>query len=1386
MHAALHQYKLRLTNLNQANRSLKLGRLSSARDLDLMQAGHIDKLSTVEILERIASGKSVDLLSKLSARNEDANLLDRRLTRIFREVSTINEETGAYDLFLGYPFVEGKFLDGSVARCPVMLFPVRLVRNLQKGPRWRLEVPDGESISFNKTFFLAYEKFQQVRLPRTFWEEDIERQPDLQDLLNYLYAFFKEHELQVNFNSELFQFQVVPFADKNKDLLDKLELGKLKFQPTAVLGIFPQSDSALLQDYELLEKEAEGFGLDRFLEEGPALPAPKYIPEDQRYFVTPVDQSQEEALLAVKNGRSVVVHGPPGTGKSQVILNLVSDALARGQRVLVCSQKRAALDVVYRRLSDLGLGRFVALVHDHRADRARIFEKIRNQIDDIERFQRESADLRISQWEHDFRLDARKIDSYNGFFEKLQGALLDRERFGLSAHQLYERADARLRGLPLADLPLRFDQGALSRLLDRFRALLPYLEFFEEKYPLRFRKPFHLLGFEQRHHFADFLNRLPEECVELRAAKARTGLGAEVPGSPEDIQEALAAFDPVRVFFEDASLATGWAAFHCQDLKLGYVRRKLDSLEKIFDAMAGFEVLSDFNMTLFQDLKEHVEHYRAGAGKFGSLFSLGFLRARWYLKALLNDKGFKLKDDPLGVLYGEFRVLDRLVKHAESFSGQFFFEDLPLTDSPARLKLWLAGKRKQVEAVSIIRKVKVWRGLIPPVEAGKPAFNRAVWDRSLEQLDEVRAYLALLGKQLREWAAWLHPLQIEALRAAMDREEEAKLCRAWGSSLENDFEDLRSLDHLLADFQPDERLILTALEGDLAVLPSGEGPTFMQRLENTFSLRWIEALEARHPELLEVSARGMAAKREDYQDKVHSRQEKVIQLIVRQLKERILKRMEYNRLGNPVTYRDLGHQARKKRLLWSVRRMVREFWTESLSQLLPCWMASPESVAAVFPMERDFFDLVVFDEASQCYVERGLPVMLRGRQCVVAGDDKQLPPFDLYSVKVDEYEREVEEAGIALEVESTLDLARNVFQDCHLSWHYRSREEDLINFSNHAFYKGRLKTIPWAARRQEAALSFIRVDGVWEQNRNVVEARRVVALLEELVRQENPPTVGVVTFNFQQKELIRDELELRIQELGEMGDEVGVAAFFRAMAREDSEEMQGIFVKNIENVQGDERDVIVFSVAYARDAKGRLVTNFGLLNQKGGENRLNVAITRARKKVFLVCSFDPEALQVEQSLHAGPKLFKQYLLYARAVGSGNRPEVSRILAGLGDGGGEPEPDWDYAGPGLADRVASALEKRGWEVERNIGDTEYQLDLAVIDPGGGYLAGIEVEGPQYFSGKSPKEREVYRVKLLKSRGWVVARVWARNHFLREEEVVAELDALARAELERRKS
>lgn len=1357
MHAALHQYKIRLTNLSQSNRSLKLARLSRTRDLDLTATAFVNGMSPKEILEKVVAGKSVNLIKELSANHEATNLLDRHLNSIYREARTIQEETGTYDLFVGYPFVEGKFLDGSVARCPLLLFPVRLVRQLSRRPRWRLEIPEGEPIEFNNTFFLAYEKFQQIRLERSFWEAEIEHARDLQELLNSVYAFFRSQELALHFESDLFRFDLTPFPDLNKEELNSLKVGRLRLLPHAVMGIFPQSDSALLQDYEELESKAGDFGLEQiFSPKSVALPQQEYISEDQRYFVTPLDQSQEEALLAVKNGNSIVLHGPPGTGKSQVIINLVADALAQGQRVLVCSQKRAALDVVYERLEQLGLGRFAALVHDYRSDRALIFNKIRRQIDDIPQFELESRDLGASKWERDFRLHARQIDSFNSFFDRLNEALTSDEAFGIAPHFLYQMLLEKEEVLPVREIALRFDADSLDHLIARIREVLNYREYLDAEFPWRWRLSLHQRGTAYREKMLHFLEALPGRCEALWGMIQRAGVNMkEALGETEDRWK---TYMGLKNDLEQANFRQGWVDFYAQKLEVSFVRRKLDSLEKIFREMAQFKYLAGFQMTLFYDLEEHVLCYRDMHKKFGRLFSLPFLRARWFLNELLKDKEKKVSGSIFNEIWSEFSILQRLMKHAESLEGNFFFEDLPLTDSPGQLMSWAQEKRACLDMISSERKIRFWTSLKPFPDVASRSIAAAQWADFEARLGEIEHYISDRKQLEQEWKHWLHPHQIKIWENFLSEKGPVhELGTRWRSEFRQHFEELRQMDALLGEFRPLERQALDLIDDQLAKVEDPE--YFLDVFRDNFIRAWIESIERIQPELLETSSRRMEGRRKEYRDRVRERQEKVIELILRKLKARIVGQQEFNRLGNPVTYREISHQVRKKRLLWSVRKMVREFWEESLGQLMPCWLASPESVAAIFPMQANFFDLVIFDEASQCYVERALPVMLRGRQCVIAGDDKQLPPFDLYRVRVDENEHEIEEVGLALEVESVLDLARSSFVEQHLLWHYRSVEEELINFSNHAFYQGQLKIIPPSVHQSQPPIDFVKVEGTWERNSNRKEAEKVVELVGNLIQSPDSPSIGIVTFNYHQKELIADLFEMQIAEANARQAMEDVEMWQRALS--GTPEQPGLFVKNIENVQGDERDIIIFSVAYARNESGRLVTNFGLLNQRGGENRLNVAVTRARQRLIVVCSFLPSELSVDNAKHAGPRHFKQYLRYAQAVSRRNLPETERILAELAPLQEMPSRKGVLLDQNiLKERLEKGLQSRGFTVVRDVGETAYKVDLAVQGMPGAYVLGIEVEGENYFRGRSAKEREVYRWEVLERRGWEVLRVWTR--------------------------
>ncbi|MBQ1262239.1 MAG: DNA2/NAM7 family helicase, partial [Clostridia bacterium] len=375
----------------------------------------------------------------------------------------------------------------------------------------------------------------------------------------------------------------------------------------------------------------------------------------------------------------------------------------------------------------------------------------------------------------------------------------------------------------------------------------------------------------------------------------------------------------------------------------------------------------------------------------------------------------------------------------------------------------------------------------------------------------------------------------------------------------------------------------------------------------------------------------------------------------------------------------------------SVAKFVQKFDFE-LFKSIKVWLMTPEAVSEVLPQQNGLFDLLIFDEASQLYVEKSIPSIIRAKKVIIAGDHKQLRPSSLGEGRFDLTDELDEDAEIsaALEEESLLDLARFRYPDVLLNTHYRSKYEELIDFSNYAFYKGRLFVAPNTDTPEKPPIEVHQVkDAVWAGRSNRKEAERVVALLKDFINtRKNNETVGVIAFNAAQRDMIYDVLDEASAKDPAFG-----SAIRAEMARKDNGEDTGLFIKNIESVQGDERDVIVFSIGYAKNTQGRLVHNFGWLNQKGGENRLNVAISRAKKKIHIVTSFRPSELHLDDSKNEGPRILKKYLEYAFAISNGDKEEAERILQSFGETYGilPVAYETDYA-----QMVASALRERGYD------------------------------------------------------------------------------------------
>ena len=474
--------------------------------------------------------------------------------------------------------------------------------------------------------------------------------------------------------------------------------------------------------------------------------------------------------------------------------------------------------------------------------------------------------------------------------------------------------------------------------------------------------------------------------------------------------------------------------------------------------------------------------------------------------------------------------------------------------------------------------------------------------------------------------------------------------------------------------------------------------------------------------------------------------------------------------------KDYLYQISKKQKFWPIRKTV-EFYGNYILKLFPCWILSPENVSAILPLTKNLFDIVVFDEASQVFIESTIPTIYRGKNIVVAGDAKQLRPSTTFMRRYLGGDIEtLDDVSVqaALEVESLLDLAIARYESANLTYHYRSKSSELIDFSNAAFYSSSLQISPNISKSElSRPIERYMVNGKWVDRKNLAEAKKTVELLDEIFKtRKNNESIGIITFNNEQQSCIADLIDKEMAKNPDFR-----TAMLSERHRVENGEDSSIFIKNLENVQGDERDIIIFSIGYANNEEGKLYTNFGSLSAEGGENRLNVAITRAKSKVIVITSIEPEALKVDGAKNLGPKLLKKYLTYVRAVSSALGTDVKAILSELNPKESEEKETFSRLSP-IEERIKERLVKQGYTVDLNLGSEENRISLAVYDEKcDRYLVGVVLDRDAYKSSDSTMERDVYKPMFLESKGWSLIRVWSRDWWLYPGKVIKAITDLA---------
>jgi superfamily I DNA and/or RNA helicase len=1334
-HKILKTYLRRLTNLSGNSRSILLLRLANEQLIDLHKLSYLEKQNSFSIIKSLIATKPHTLCAIADARMEISNELSHKLKRLARIDDLIFEEKGSRDLHVGWPMMRGKFNDGTLLRAPLLYFPVKL---MQLKDKWVLELRKEVDLVFNKSFLLAYAYYNQIEvddnlLDRSF--EDFDTDPDI--FRSSLYEVLKESKIEIDFNADNFRDELQFFEEFTKpDFEEKMANGRIKLFPEAVLGIFPQAATQLVPDYNTLIESEEVKDLEAFFyERSPArqeasnngfdmADIQQSVKEEKLFNAFALDAHQELAIKAIKAGNSLVVQGPPGTGKSQLICNLMSDAMANGKRVLVVCQKRAALDVVFERMKEKNLSDFLGLVHDYRNDRKSTYQKIQLQIERLDEYKQRNNSLDIIQLERNYIQTCRRIDQITEELEEFRQALYDESACGFSPKEMYLNSSPHSPAINLRQEFRFFNQNNSADFIQKLKSYHAYAtNFLKPDYLLNDRKSFAGWRISDLKKIIKTINEIVKFQIE-KSSKIKSIFNVEL--SLQEAEEILKQRNHAVEMLGALRLDT---IFHYFSLMKRYESNEtsmlwLSNLERVF-------------MVCYTNEGPEITLPVAQLGKFQLALKRGMDARKSLIKLirweLFSDDKFLIKrvlvSNQIKPNKSAFKLLVKKIDNRLNLEHNItklrsakWLSDFPEGYDKSIWQQWFQKQKMALRAKIIYDH---FNSLNITLSLDKT--DAKIFKDNFEKLFEL---LQDIPERKASWEVYLTTRQINRI---LRQPETAEVII---NQLNNDFDALCESDKIyesLADHEKSTIEKLYSLAGIDASLKE-----LNELFENSFCLSWLDYLESKYPVLRSVSSLRLSQLENELQELIQQKQDISTDIVLMRAREKIYDEVEFNRLRNRVTYRDLHHQVTKKKRIWPIRKLITEF-NEELFKLLPCWLASPETVSAIFPMQ-NYFDLVIFDEASQCFAERGIPAMYRGRQILIAGDEKQLRPFDLYQLRWDDAGAEDPD----LEVDSLLDLAARYLLHVQLKGHYRSKSPELIQFSNSHFYGNTLQMIPdrLVMESGNKAISFEKVEGVWEHNTNRMEAEKIVELIAEIHHHTPEKSIGVISFNAPQQMLIMDLLE-------------------NHFSLNQKSWPEKLIVKNIENVQGDEKDIIIFSLAYAPGKKGKMTMQFGSLNVAGGENRLNVAVTRAREKVIVVSSILPHQLNVNDAKNEGPRLLREYLQYAFDIANDKLPEQALQVK-------QHAASW-Y----LSSKILKEINGK----HENLEFTTTLLPSADIEvrEHNRYKGVLLTDDEHYHAALSAKENHAYLPLSLNAKNWPNQRLYSREWWLDNEKVLNKVQA-----------
>ena len=1052
----------------------------------------------------------------------------------------------------------------------------------------------------------------------------------------------------------------------------------------------------------------------------------KYLTPTNTHHVVDADSSQALAIYDVSQGRNLVIQGPPGTGKSQTITNLIAAAIAEGKRVLFVAEKMAALEVVKRKLDGVGLGDACLELHSHKTNKKAVVEELK-------------------------RILATSEPRITDMTQKLESLLSDRERLNsyceavnkpigdssITPYQVYGELLVVQRNLSGKDLPT-LESSDFQHSASEFRKGLNITE--------EFQTLLKQIGVPNEHPFWGSCCKvfLPTDREPLKQAAAvardtvirlknssellAKHLKLTISDTHEEvenlIQAAHHALDAPNLSGV-AVQSTAWKTYS-NDFEVGLnAGERLSELHNAYDDTLIHEAWQ-------QDVLEIQKGLAVYGDKWWRMLSGKYRRAHNELKGLCSQQLPKAHDARLDIVKAileaqrKLHDLERIQEIGQESFGTHWQGQSSDWDQLRKIVKYLSALHESVTNNELPDALVGYLASNPDLETLKKLLA-TVKDHQSNYPNHLQVVIDKI--QLDKKARFGSDNGLKQLSFS----EQEHIFKCWETESAS-LQDMVSYNHFAE--------ALRNSNFDKIVKVANTWSEAGEFLSDLLKLAWynvrIEIAMKERPILASFSS------------DTH-------QHIIERFKALDSSSLEYNKTKVayehwrylPRSQASNGHLGLLKREFEKKRRHlpIRQLMTKAgnaIQTIKPIFMMSPLSVATFLPPKSVDFDLVVFDEASQVKPVDAFGAIIRGKQTVVVGDSKQLPPTSFFDKHIgDDTDTEDTEEDLAGDTESILGLfSAQSAPERMLRWHYRSRHESLIAVSNVEFYGNELQLFPSPdAAKKEVGLVYHHLsDTAYDRGgsrSNPEEAKIVANKVMEHARSRPHLTLGVATFSTAQMQAVQDQLEILRRE-----DPSCEQTFFNANPEEP------FFVKNLENVQGDERDIIFISIGYGRTAKGQLTMNFGPLNQDGGERRLNVLITRARLRCEVFTNLSADDIDLSKTNASGAKVLKRYLKYA---------ETGKLDISVPTG---KPPDSPFEV-----EVADALRRCGYEIDHQIGTAGYFIDLAVKDPErpGRYLLGIECDGATYHSAQSARDRDRIRQNVLEGLGWRIHRIWSTDWF-----------------------